>query len=106
MTKDFKQLWSDADTSNRERKRMLAHVVDDVTLVKLNGHKKIHVRFKGGATETLTAKNPLSSAQQITTPPQTIELVDKLLDDYIYSEIADKLNECNLRPGGAARPGC
>jgi hypothetical protein len=106
MTQDFRQLWNDAETSNRERKRMLVHVVEDVTLVKLNGHTKIHVRFKGGATETLIAKNPLSSAQQITTPPETVELVDKLLDDYIYSEIAEILNERNLRPGGAARPGC
>jgi hypothetical protein len=32
-------------------------------------------------------------------------LVDKLLDNHIYSEIADILNEQGLRPGGSARPG-
>jgi DNA invertase Pin-like site-specific DNA recombinase len=107
MTKDFKLLWSDAATSSRERKRMLAHIVEDVTLVKAQkeGYTKIHVRFKGGKTETLTAKNPLSSAQQIKTATETVELIDKLLDDYTYPEIAEKLNERGLRPGGAARPG-
>ena len=39
------------------------------------------------------------------TPSKIVELVDKLLDDHIYSEIADLLNEQGLRPGGSARPG-
>lgn len=34
-----------------------------------------------------------------------VELVDELLDDHIYDEIADLLNERGLRPGGSARPG-
>ena len=35
MTRDFKTLWADPGTPNRERKRLLAHVIEDVTLVKL-----------------------------------------------------------------------
>ena len=35
MTTDFKQLWADPDTPNRERKRMLAYIIEDVTLIKL-----------------------------------------------------------------------
>ena len=72
---------------NRERKRLLAYVIEDVTLVKLpeEGTTKIHVRFKGGRTETLTTQNPKSSAQQVKTQPNVVELVDKLLDDHIYS---------------------
>jgi hypothetical protein len=34
-----------------------------------------------------------------------VQLVDKLLDDHIYAEIADILNEQEFRPGGSARPG-
>ncbi len=66
---------------------------------------KIHVRFKGGKTETLTALNPRTSAQQIQTQKEIVELVDKLLEDHVYSEIADILNERGLPPGGSARPG-
>ena len=68
------------------------------------GTTKIHVRFKGGRTETLTTMNPKSSAQQMKTPPPIVALVDQLLDDHIYAEIADMLNEKGLRPGGSARP--
>jgi hypothetical protein len=37
--------------------------------------------------------------------PVIIQLVDKLLGNHIYSEIADILNQQGLRPGGSARPG-
>lgn len=50
-------------------------------------------------------RNPKSSAQQIKTPPEIVELVDKLLDEHVYSEIADMLNERGFRPGASARPG-
>jgi DNA invertase Pin-like site-specific DNA recombinase len=105
MTTDFKKLWDDLSTANRERKRLLAYIIEDATLIKLpmEGITKIHVRFKGGKTETLTTLNPKSSAQQIKTPPGIVELVDKLLDNHIYSEIADILNQQGLRPGGSAR---
>ena len=35
---------------------MLAHIIEDVTLIKVTeeGTTKIHIRFKGGRTETLT----------------------------------------------------
>jgi hypothetical protein len=106
MTTDFKKLWNDPATPNRERKRLLAHIIEDATLIKLpeEGITKIHLRFKGGKTETLTTLNPKSSAQQVKTPPMIVQLVDKLLDDHIYAEIADILNERGLRPGGSARP--
>lgn len=105
MTTDFKTLWHDPSLPNRERKRLLAYIIEDVTLVKLpaEGTTRIHVRFKGGKTETLTTQNPKSSAQQVKTSPKVIELVDTLLDNHIYPEIADILNDRGIRPGGSAR---
>lgn len=107
LTTDFRKLWDDPSTPNRERKRLLAYIIEDATLIKIpaEGITKIHVRFKGGKTETLTALNPKSSAQQIQTQPKIVQLVDQLLDDHIYSEIADILNKSSLRPGGSGRPG-
>lgn len=105
MTTDFKQLWADPTLPNRERKRLLAHVIEDVTLIKLasEGTTKIHVRFKGGKTETLTTLNPKSSAAQVKTPTTIVSLVDQLLDHHIYDEIAELLNKQGLHPGGSAR---
>jgi DNA invertase Pin-like site-specific DNA recombinase len=107
MTTDFRTLWHDPSLPNRERKRLLAYIIEDVALVKLpaEGTTRIHVRFKGGKSETLTTQNPKSSAQQVKTDPKVVELVDTLLDNHIYPEIADILNDRGLRPGGSARRG-
>lgn len=107
MTTDFKALWRDPTLPNRERKRLLAYLIEDVTLVKVpaEGITRIHVRFKGGRTETLTTQNPKSSAQQVKTRPEVVELVDALLDNHTYPEIADILNDRGIRPGGSARRG-
>lgn len=43
--------------------------------------------------------------QQIKTRPEVVELVDALLDDHTYPEIADILNDRGIRPGGSARRG-
>ena len=73
MTTDFQKLWDDPGTPNRERKRLLAYIIEDATLIKVPAEKvtRIHVRFKGGKTETLTTLNPKSSAQQIQTRPES-----------------------------------
>jgi DNA invertase Pin-like site-specific DNA recombinase len=107
MTTDFKNLWSDPATPNRERKRMLAYVIEDATLAKMqhDGTTKVHVRFKGGQTTTLTTVNPKASWQKVKTPGEIVELVDRLLNDHLYDEIAEILNARGLRPGGSAWPG-
>jgi DNA invertase Pin-like site-specific DNA recombinase len=108
MTADFRRVWADPDTSNRERKRMLDLLIEDATLVKVpaQGITRVHIRFRGGKAETVTTLNPKSSAQKVKTQPRIIELIDTLLDDHTDPEIADRLNAQGLRPGGSARPGC
>ena len=90
-----------------ERKRLVAYIIEDATLIKIpaEGITQIHVRFKGGRTKTLTTRNPKTSAQQIKTRPEVVQLVDQLLDQHVYSEIAAILNERGFRPGASARPG-
>lgn len=107
MTEDFKHIWTDTSVANRERKRMIAYVIEDATLLKNaeDGTTKIHLRFKGGRSETLTTKNPKPSYLKVKTAPQIVALVDELLDDYLYEEIADVLNAKGLHPGGSAWPG-
>jgi hypothetical protein len=41
----------------------------------------------------------------VKTPTEIVQLVDRLLDEHLYDEIADMLNARGLRPGGSAWPG-
>ena len=58
LAKDFSSLWRDPRTPSRERKRMVRLLIEDVTLSKDHIGITAHIRFKGGATKTLTLPPP------------------------------------------------
>jgi hypothetical protein len=57
LATDFPAIWHDPGIPQRERKRMVALLIEDVTLVK---HRQVtaQVRFRGGATTSLTVPRP------------------------------------------------
>ena len=99
LTTDFPRLWHSQQTSDRERKRMVRLLIDDVTLVK-NDEITLHARFRGGATRTITLPRPPRAWELRQTDREVVEEIDSLLDHYITSEIAQILNERGLRTGG------
>lgn len=98
LAHDFPSLWQNPKTPDRERKRLVRLLLDDVTLIK-NDQITAHVRFKGGITKTLTAPVPLNAWQQRATNPEVVREVDRLLDHNTYSQIASQLNQGGLRSG-------
>jgi DNA invertase Pin-like site-specific DNA recombinase len=95
---DFPALWRSADTPHRERKRMARLLIEDVTLVKRN-NIVVHVRFRGGATQSLSLPLPLSSWQMRQTPRQVVARIDRLLDSHTDGQIATILNDRGYRSG-------
>jgi hypothetical protein len=73
-------------------------LVEDVTLVR---EKQItaHVRFRGGATQTLMVPLPLPAWALRQTSPEVIAEVDRLLDEHTETEIARVLTERGFRSG-------
>jgi len=102
LATDFPRLWRDPKTPDRERKRMVRLLLEDVTLAKGNDIT-IHVRFKGGATRTLHAALPLTAWQKRKTSPAVIAEIDRLLDDHTEVKIAALLNERGYRSGADQR---
>ena len=99
LARDFPRLWKDAKTPHRERKRMVRLMLEDVTLVKGDDQLTVQVRFKGGATRSLSLARPVSGFEEWKTPPEIVEEIDRLLDDYTDGEIASILNERGLTSG-------
>ena len=54
LATDFPRLWHDPHTPDRERKRMVRLLMEDVTLIKTADGLTVHLRFRGGAATTLT----------------------------------------------------
>jgi DNA invertase Pin-like site-specific DNA recombinase len=98
LATDFPRLWQDPRTPARERKRMARLIIEDVTLIK-DTRITAHVRFRGGATRTLTLPLPRSAAELWRTDPAVVRRVDELLDHHTEAEIADILNAERLRTG-------
>ncbi len=89
---DFPALWRDPTTPHRERKRIVRLLVEDVTLLRRD-EITAHVRFKGGATQTLSLPLPPSAWQMRQTPQQIVVKIDRLLDSHTDSQIASILND-------------
>ena len=102
LATDFPRLWADPATPQRERKRMVRLLLEDVTL--LRGDAIVaHVRFRGGATRTLSLPLPLSAPDLRRTDPAVVAEVDRLLDDHTDAEIAAILDARGLRPSVSDR---
>ena len=98
LANDFPQIWNNPKTPNRERKRLIRLLIDDVTLVKTK-QIEIHVRFKGGATKTLFVPLSKNACMLAKTDPVVIEKIDRFLDKYTDKQIAEKLNAQGVRSG-------
>ena len=83
---------------DREKKRMIRLLVEDVTLVKQE-KVTMHVRFKGGSTRSLELPLPLLAIDMRTTSEAAVREIDRLLDTHTEGEIALMLNEKGMRSG-------
>jgi hypothetical protein len=95
---DFPRVWLDPGTPDREKKRMVRLLIEDVTLIKRET-VAMHVRFKGGSTRSLQLPLPTLVSEIRKTDHAVVQEIDCLLDTYTEKEIARKLNEKGLRSG-------
>jgi hypothetical protein len=92
LAQDFPRIWNNPHTPQRERKRMLALLIEDVTLIKADVITA-HVRFRGGQTRTLTFARPKPIAQIRKTKPELIAEIDRLLETHSDAEVAASINQ-------------
>lgn len=96
LTSDLARLWADPAVIDRERKEILALLIQDVTL--LSGHTEItaHVRLRGGACRSLTLIRT-TVAPRKRTPPHVVAQIDQLLDIGDDAIVAQNLNDGGIR---------
>lgn len=91
LTHDLPRLWADPAVIDRERKEILALLVDDVTLLSEHVEITAHVRLRGGVCHSLELTRS-TVAPRTRTLPDVVKRIDQLLelgDDRI---VADHLN--------------
>jgi len=102
LAEDFAVVWNDPATSHRDRKRIARLLIEDVTLLK-NDRLHVHIRFKGGATESLVLPLPANAWLRRLTHPDVVDRIEQLLEEHEEKEAAERLNAEGLRTG-AGKP--
>ena len=92
LVKNFPSIWNDPCIPSIERKQMVAYLIEDVTIVK-SDNILLHIRFKGGKTQTLSVEPPVPIAKIRKTLPEVVELLDILLENCTDLEASIELNK-------------
>ena len=98
LATDLPRLWQEPATPDRERKRMVRLLIEDVTLKK-GSEVTAHIRFRGGATTTLTLPRAKNAWELRQTNPDVVAEIDRLLDSHTEARIAAILNERGFETG-------
>ena len=100
LAADFPALWHDPATPQRERKRLLRLVVADVTLLKADRTITAAVRMRGGTDHTLSLPLPRNAWEKRKTAEAVIALIEQLLAEHTYGQVAEALNTGGHTSGG------
>ena len=96
LTRDLPRLWADPAVIDRERKEILAHLIEDVTLLGERTEITAHVRLRGGACRSLTLTRS-TVAPRKRSPPALVAQIDRLLELGDDQMVADHLNTAGIR---------
>src|SRR5437879_7049432 len=98
LATNFPQLGNVPGTADRERKRMVRLLIEDVTIRK-GEQVQLDVCFRGGMSKTLMLPRPLSFCESHKQNPALVAELDRLLDDHNYADVARILNEKGFKTG-------
>ncbi|MCP3985055.1 MAG: recombinase family protein [bacterium] len=95
---DISAIWSAPTTTNRDRKRLLRCLIDEVQLRTEDTRYDLRIIWKGGAVTACAVRRfPKGGGQA--TPEDTIDLVRKLAVEFDDAQIARILNKQGRRTG-------
>jgi len=93
---DIPRLWAHPDVIDRERKEILALLIEDVTVVSEHTEITAHVRLRGGACRTLMLTRS-TVAPRKRTPSDVVARIDQLLEQGDDDFVAQSLNAAGIR---------
>ena len=91
LPRDFVAIWQDPHVPTHDRKRIMRFLIEDVTVQK-EEQIVAQLRFKGGASRTITVPLPPPFAHSRLTSTETLGEIDRLLDHHTDAEVAAELN--------------
>jgi DNA invertase Pin-like site-specific DNA recombinase len=104
LAKNFPKLWCAPTTTPRDRKRMLRVLIKDITVSRGAGrHLNLHIRWQGGATETIDVQLPLKQPDAVRYPSALVDRIRQLAEDHDDGKIAGCLDSEGLKSATGKR---
>jgi hypothetical protein len=99
LASDFPRLWTAQTTAARDRKRMLRLLVKDITVTKGREPKllRLHIRWQGGAIETVELRLSPNRAEAVRYPDAFVAHIRALAATHDDDEIVALLNRDDLK---------
>jgi hypothetical protein len=105
LASDFPRLWTAQTTAARDRKRMLRLLVKDITVTKGREPKllRLHIRWQGGAIETVELRLSPNRAEAVRYPDAFVAHIRALAATHDDDEIVALLNRDGLKSSTGRR---
>jgi hypothetical protein len=105
LASDFPRLWTAQTTAARDRKRMLRLLVKDITVTKGQEPKllRLHIRWQGGAIETVELHLSPNRAEAVRYPDAFVAHIRALAATHDDDEIVALLNRDGLKSSTGRR---
>lgn len=94
IAEHFDEIWDSGSICNEDRKRIVRHVIRDVTITRIENYvARLDVVFQGGASVTAYADVPKARHVLIRTPDDVIAFLQEHAEHHHYKELTKMLNE-------------
>jgi len=101
LARDFRQVWDAPATPHKERKRLLALLIEDITLTREGDTVRLDLRLRGGQTQSLplvTIPKAGPAARRRDLSKEAVAELEALLDAGLHDgEAAEELNRQGYR---------
>jgi len=95
LARDLPRLWNATTTKAKDRKRMIRLLIKDITVEKFVQPKQalLHIRWQGGACETLSVELPPKIQDRFRYSQEIVERVRRLTETLSDEQIAETLKK-------------
>jgi len=91
--------WNAPGADDKDKKRMMRYLIEDVTLLKDADGVQAHIRYKGMTTESILIELPQRASQKWKTDAAIVDFIREESKKHTPGEIADLLNQQGLKTG-------
>lgn len=94
ISENFNDVWNAPGLKNEDRKRIVRHLIRDVTIKRTDKYTAlVQVCFRGGATEEVEAPISKPRWMEMETPKEVTEFLEKEAENYPYTQLTRMLND-------------